>query len=500
MQVQNCLLWRCAPSRTINVDTPGIAAVLLVPAELNVTLTHPIYLTNNIYIRSETDYPFQVTPTVTYHIESEHDFPFLVRIPSWAVNAKVTIPHYDAQSADAGEMFVAFLDAGKSVVTVTMGADFRVERRYNNAAALLRGPMLFALPVTPTQHLYRPEPYNTDYFAFRPQSQWNYALVLNETTEQLEQALSIRQAPINPGMPFDTEMPGLVVTAKARTVQWGVYRQVPDVAALSPVDSSMVFGDSVDVELVPYGQTLLRMTELPTISSDSLPSSQPTQQCAPPNNGSVAPPHTSASVYYTFNCSAPSSATANYNWTAALGDRSGLATFDGFQHWIDLLQPNNGLDAPFPTSTGGAFRVAFEWYPLRTDGYCLLDVGAGAETDNIQLCVERGGSAISFTVYNGTTPYTLQAKANVTKDAWHELVAEVTAGGEMRLSLGVEIGSMAGVVPAVMERRTASLGRQSAPGNGGYALFEGYIHYFAWIAEPAQEATQQRAAEATSAD
>ena len=492
MQVQNCNQWRCAPSRAINVDTPGVAAVLLVPAEVNVTLPHPTYVNNTIYIRSDTDYPFQVTPTVTYHIDSQYDFPFLIRIPAWAVNATVTIPHYPPQPADAGYMFVYFHEGGNATVTLTMEARFRAERRYNNAVALLRGPMLFALPVSYTQHLYRPEPYNTDYFAFRPQSQWNYALVLNETTDDLDQLLAVREAPINLAMPFDTERPGLIVTAKARTVQWGVYRQVPEVAALSPVDSSLVFGESEEVQLVPYGQTLLRMTELPTISSDSLPSATPTRQCI--SSASASAP-SNVTVQYTFDCSAWSNATANFNWTATLDSHTGLATFDGFQHWIDLFQPNNGVDTVFPSTTGGALLVSFTFYPARSQkGYCLLDVGAGVQSDNLQLCVEPDGKAVTFTLYDDTSPYKLKATANVTDGTWHELVAEVTSAGEMRLSLdSTSLASLTAVVPAVKARPTASVGRQSAPGNDGYGLFEGHIDTFVWSSVPQQASHQQSA-------
>ena len=493
MQVPSSVSWRCAPSRSANVDTPGVAAVLLVPAEVNVTLSHPVFLTNNIYIRSETDYPFQVTPTVTYHIDSQHAFPFLVRIPAWAVNATVTLPVLGPQQAVAGEMFVYFHDGGEGTVTLTMEAKFRAERRYNNAIALLRGPVLFTLPVLFTQHLYRPEEYNTDYYAFRPQSQWNYALVLNETIDDLDTLLTIREAPINPAMPFDTERPGLIVTAKARTVQWGVYRQVPEVAALSPVDSSMVFGETEEVELVPYGQTLLRITELPTISSDSLPSAKPMRDCTAPASLS-APAPSSATVQYTFDCSAWSNATANFNWTATFDHHSGLATFDGFQHWIDLFQPNNGIDTRFPNTTGGAVNISVIFYPTRSErGYCLLDVGVGVQTDNVQLCVEAGGKAVTFTLYDGTTPYTLQSKAAVTDGAWHQLVAEVSSAGQMRLSLdSASLGSLTAVVPAVKARKTASVGRQSAPGNDGYALFEGHIDALIWSPTPARQTIRQQ--------
>ena len=500
MQIQSCVAWRCAPSRNLNVDTPGIAAVILLPAEVNVTLSHPTYGTNNIYIRSETDYPFQVTPFVTYFIESEHEFPFVIRIPGWAVNASVTIPHYPPQQADSGEMFVYFHDGGKGTVTLTMEAHFRAERRYNNAVALLRGPVLFALPVSYTSHMYRPEPFNTDYLAFRPQSQWNYALVLNETTDDLDQLLSIRQASINPDMPFDTERPGLIVTAKARTVQWGVYRQVPEVAALSPVDSSSVYGQTEDVELVPYGQTLLRMTELPTISSDSLPSSTPMRDCVAP--AATAAPSSNVTVQYDFDCSPYSNTTANFNWTATFNSHSGLATFDGYQHWIDLFQPNNGVDGRFPTSTGGAFNVSFVFYPTRSErGYCLLDVGAGVQTDNVQLCVEDGGKAVTYTLYDGTTPYKLQAKADVARGAWHQLVAEVSSAGEMRVSLDMSsLGSLAAVVPAVKARTTASVGRQSAPDNDGYGLFEGHIDSFVWQTVATQREARQQPTAVTMAE
>ena len=499
MQVSNCLDWGCAPLRSTNVDTPGIVAVLLLPAEVNVTIPHPDFYTNRVYIRSETDYPFQISPTVTYHIESEHDFPFLVRVPSWAVNATLEIPFYGVTPVDAGYVAIYFHDGGNATVTLRMDAKFTAERRYNNAVAIHRGPLLFTLPVSYTEHLYRPEAYNTDYYAFRPQSQWNYALLLNETTDQLDQLLTIRQAPINPALPFDTERPGLVVTAKARTVRWGVFRQVPDVAALSPVDSSLVFGETEVVELVPYGQTLLRMTELPTISSDSLPSSTPTRQCVTSTAAAAAP--SNVSVSYIFDCSPWSNTTANVNWTASLDSHSGLATFDGFQHWIDLFQPNNGISVTpsFPTTTGGPLTIAFTFYSLRSDkGYCLLDVGAGVGVDNVVVCVEAGGAGVRFSVWDGGKEHKLVGQSKVADGVWNTVVAGVDSAGEMRLSLnGQSIGSLAGVVPAVKARMTASLGRQSAPGNDGYALFEGHIDSFTWqssSSKPSQQTVTQAAA------
>ena len=238
---------------------------------------------------------------------------------------------------------------------------------------------------------------------------------------------------------------------------------------------------------MPYGQTLLRMTELPTISSDSLPSSNSTRECISPASASTAA-SSNSTVIYTFNCSPWSNATANINWTATLASHSGLATFDGYQHWIDLFQPNNGIDTSprFPSVTGGPTNISLTFYSTRSDhGYCLLDVGVGVGVDGVLVCVEAGGNSVRFSVWDDEKEYKLVGAANVADKVWNMVEAEVTSVGEMRLSLNHKsIASLTAVVPAVKPRLTASLGRQSAPNNDGYALFQGHMDTFMWQTRP----------------
>jgi len=484
----------------LNDDGPAILIGAFVPAELNIVLPTTMHGPNKVRIVTSTQYPFVVKPVINFTLQTEWPLGVAIRVPTFAKNPILTTQDGDSYPVDVGYELDYFYEPKNKnfepfTITLSFDLEFEVERRVNNALSIRRGPILFSTQLDSQDHTYQSHPYQTDDRAFRPTEPWNRALVLNET-QSLNDVLSITEHPIDMRVPFSTAKPGLIVHAPARLVSWGYERQVPTPAPMSPVDSSQVFGETSTIELVPYGQTMIRLAEIPTIDPPTM-SSSPTRKCVSSrlsSNGAklrslFAPQPT---VSYEFDCSPFTNATAHWLWNASIDSSShtGLASFDGYEHWIDLMQPNQGLTESFPQSFGTqfSFEIVFQATSL-TNGFCLFDVGASAIRDKITLCSNKDGTGFDFAVYQANVSSTLSVNVPLTINKWHQIIATATsAGSSTVLSLdfdGQTVGQLKNAVqPSVLPRLTASLARQSAPMNGGLALFTGYIDAFRFYETP----------------
>lgn len=494
-------------------DDPAILIALLVPAELNIVLSNPMHGTNQVRIVTSTNYPFVIQPVFNFTLQAQHTLPLAIRIPGFAKNAVLTTQDGESWPVDAGwetNYFYEPKSFDPFVITLTFDLEFEVDRRVNNALSLRRGPILFSTQIDYQEHLYNPNPFNTDDRAFRPITPWNRALVINETTQSLENVFSITEHPIDMRTPFSTATPGLIVHAPARFVSWGYERQVPLPAPVSPVVTTAVFGDTETIELVPYGQTMIRLAEIPTIDPATL-SSQATRKCVSnrlSTNGVklrslFAPLPTAA---FEFDCSPFSNTTAHWLWNASIDSSShtGVATFDGYEHWIDMWQPNQGLMQSLPRIIGGSFsfEVIFNAASV-TGGFCLFDIGVSAFSDNIVLCSNKDGNGFDFTVFQANQSSTLSTKVNFNIGSWHQIVVSVSpvdSSSILTMSFdGQTVGTLKGaVVPPAVPRLTASLARQSAPGNGGIALFNGHIDSFRLYSQQLTSAQITHLAEANA--
>jgi len=128
-----------------------------------------------------------------------------------------------------------------------------------NAAAVLRGPLLYSLyleqscsGVVRTWASFN----NTD-VDLVTNSAWNYAISTSPTDLRFEQLGA-------PGrLPFNISRFPSVIHAKAKAVPtWASSKSAADEPPPSPLDASQL-GDATNVLLVPYGASNLRMAGLP---------------------------------------------------------------------------------------------------------------------------------------------------------------------------------------------------------------------------------------------
>ena len=155
-----------------------------------------------------------------------------------------------------------------------------------NAAAVRRGPLLFALPLQPTTStLSRPasggeceRPLATGRcrssdleFNLGDGFRWNYALLL-PTTEPAS-ALSVqRTSDRAPTTPFDPAAPPLTISVAAKLVpEWKALGSVTDPPPPSPLPcngtgAAACSGVATTLQLVPFGSTQIRIAAFPWIA------------------------------------------------------------------------------------------------------------------------------------------------------------------------------------------------------------------------------------------
>jgi len=138
---------------------------------------------------------------------------------------------------------------------------FRIVRRYNNAVSVYYGGLLMALDISYNVTVLQRYAYNSQDLQYLPIDNWNYALQLNES--DIQSSFTIKQTRIGQ-YPFDPLNPPLIASAYAREIDWPMRHSGADVPPMSPIRST---NPLVPVTLIPYGATMLRIAEIPTLAN-----------------------------------------------------------------------------------------------------------------------------------------------------------------------------------------------------------------------------------------
>ena len=239
----------------------GLAVVAFAPAEVH-------FESRGVPVRValDTDYPFRETLSLTVAPEGTVSFPLHLRIPGWAEGATVQV-------------------GGEAPVSVSPGTFHRIERewtpettldlrfpmrpkvtlRYNDALAVERGPLVYSLAPSESwtrvnaDKPHRELPHGD--FEVRPESPWNYGLLL-DPNRPLE-GLQFEERPVGE-RPFSPE--GAGVAARVRGRRLPDWKLAHGWAAETPPGLQASEEPLEEVTLIPYGCTNLRITEFPILA------------------------------------------------------------------------------------------------------------------------------------------------------------------------------------------------------------------------------------------
>jgi hypothetical protein len=237
----------------------------------------------------ESEYPFRDTATIKVTTPVAMAFPLHLRIPSWAEGAEVSFRSQDPgqlvtvrtgdevaaskavepaivvrEKIDQPGRFARFdvtWGAGTTIITVRVPANISIWKGMNDAAAINRGPLTFALNVPGEWKVARDRPEHAyDDWEVQPKGAWNYALVLDR--DDPSKSITFEERPVGP-RPFATEGAPIVAKVKGRKLPGWVMEKN---AAAPPPRSPVTSDEPLEtLTFLPYGCTDLRVTELPVL-------------------------------------------------------------------------------------------------------------------------------------------------------------------------------------------------------------------------------------------
>ena len=247
----------------------GLAAMAYAPSVVETTFDHV-----KVRVATETDYPFSdsLRFVVTSERPSGERFPLSLRIPSWADSFSYTIlfrgegtPERElsttaGRSASNSRYQTIWCDrSGVTTIVLRLPMSASLDRRFNDSVAIERGPLVYSLKIDAEWKKLRGKEPFADYEVF-PTSPWNYTLAIDR--EHPEKSITFETKPVGAD-PFSQAGSPIVAWVKGRRLpSWGMDRNAAAPPPKSPVTSAEPV---VDLVLIPYGCTDLRVTEFPTL-------------------------------------------------------------------------------------------------------------------------------------------------------------------------------------------------------------------------------------------
>jgi hypothetical protein len=256
----------------------GLAVVYYGPCSVHTQLPGA----GKVALDMDTDYPFEDDVTITITPEDrveKAEFDLFLRIPGWCRAATIAINGEEWQTAvKPGEYARVHRDwQPGDRLTLRFEYAIRFERWERSefgvraaGVAVLRGPLTYTLPVKENWQQFTPPARGPGQgvVAYRvlpdAGAEWNYAMLLQP--DRPEDSFKMMKLSVaRDSLPWQNAPIGLQVKAR-KVLNWRLQGEPEHpVTPLMPFNPVQLEQHEIDIVLVPFGFTHLRMTYLPVV-------------------------------------------------------------------------------------------------------------------------------------------------------------------------------------------------------------------------------------------
>lgn len=208
-----------------------------------------------VRLRVETAYPFEQSVRIEVTPKTPADFPLYLRIPMWAKDALIHLPDGEIMSVPAGESAcLRRVWSSGDTIRLELPMTPRITRWYHRSAAVELGPLLMAFRPKEDWQILKDHPFAPDQQVTTGEK-WNWALFTGEPMKAVFQSENASA--------FKKGESAVKVYAKAApAIEWEMEGAS---CAPPPVTPTIDSDGEATIELVPYGDTSLRISEFPTV-------------------------------------------------------------------------------------------------------------------------------------------------------------------------------------------------------------------------------------------